>query len=226
MSMCYIKYALLILFFPLLLWPQENFEGLGETSIAVNHKITNRVDFNYSLRSRYFLYRDSKLTYDQRQLDLAYFGTYKLSLDKSLSFGVQYRNRSIFNDRGNELRLTQQFNQNSRFEKFRFGHRFRFEQRILENLTLLRSRYRFALDFPLNGLELDLGEAYLVPSMEILLTNNPHLKPELDHRTTLQIGWLISENLKLQGGFEYRFEALNLDTQHALFILTSAVLKI
>ena len=226
MSMCFIRCSFLFWLLPVLVFSQENFEGLGESSLSLNHKINNRLDFNYSLKSRYFLYNDAELTYDQRQLDFAYFSTYKLNLSHSVSFGIQYRNRSIFNDSGNELRLTQQLNIKTSLQKLRFGHRFRFEQRILEDLTLLRSRYRFALDFPLNGLELDIGEAYLVPSMEILLTNNHKIKPEMDHRTTIQIGWLLTEKLKVQGGFEYRFEALNLDTQHVLFVLTSAILKI
>ena len=224
--MCCIRGLLLVLILPLTAFGQDNFEGLGESSFALNHKINNRLDFNYSLRSRYFLYKDSDFTYDQRQLDLVYFSTYKLTLSHSISFGIQYRNREIFDDSGNEIRLTQQFNYKTSLRKLRFGHRFRFEQRILEDLTLLRTRYRFALDFPLNGLELDVGEAYLMPSMELLLTNNSKIKPELDHRTTLQIGWLITKNLKLQGGLEYRFETFNIETEHILFLLTSAVLKI
>ena len=226
MTMYCIKGVLIFLAVPFALFGQNEFESLGESSFSLNQKVNSRLDFNYSLRSRYFLYKDSEFTYDQRQLDLVHFTTYALNLNNSLSFGIQYRNRSIFNDRGNELRFTQQFNHTSTLEKFRFGHRLRIEQRILEDITLWRSRYRFAIDFPLNGLKLDVGESYLVSSMEVLLTQNRAIKSEIDHRTTIQIGWQMSETLKLQTGLEYRFEAFNIDTQHLLFVLTSAVLKI
>ena len=62
--------------------------------------------------------------------------------------------------------------------------------------------------------------------MEALLSNSKHEKPELDHRTTTQLGWLVSEKIKLQFGVEYRFEAFNLNTEQKLFLLTSAILKI
>jgi hypothetical protein len=51
-------------------------------------------------------------------------------------------------------------------------------------------------------------------------------QPEIGHRTTTQIGWQISKDLKLQTGLEYRFEAFNRDTEYRLFLLTSAILKI
>jgi hypothetical protein len=62
--------------------------------------------------------------------------------------------------------------------------------------------------------------------MEALLSQSSKLKPELDHRTTVNFGWLLTEQLKLQLGLEYRFEAWNIETEQRLFILTSAILNI
>lgn len=205
---------------------QNNFGALGETGFAVDHKVNSSYSINFAARSRYYLYQDSDTHFKKRQLDFVHFSTLKLDYNHSLSFGVQYRFREAFDDNSNELRLTQQFNYIKKNLALRFGHRFRFEQRILDDITIFRSRYRFALDFPLNGEKLDIGESYLVTSMEALLSQSQNINSEIDHRTTAQIGWLISKKLKLQIGLEYRFEAFNLETEELLFILTSAILKI
>jgi len=205
---------------------QDNFESLGETGLAINHNVSNTYRINFSARSRYYLYRTSDVSFEKRQLDLVHFSTFNLSYNHSASFGIQYRLRESFDGGSNELRLTQQLNYTKRNLALRFGHRFRLEQRILDDITILRSRYRFALDFPLNGEKTDIGEAYLVTSMEALLSLSDAEKPKLDHRTTTQIGWLISKKLKLQTGLEYRFEALNISTDHLLFVLTTAILKL
>ncbi|MHA7842159.1 MAG: DUF2490 domain-containing protein [Winogradskyella sp.] len=209
-----------------MLFSQSDFEGLGESSFAINTDVNSTYKINFAVRSRYFLYQNADFNFENRQLDFVHFSTLNLDYNHSVSLGVQYRIRESIDGGSNELRLTQQFNFTKKREALRFGHRVRFEQRLLEGFTILRSRYRFALDFPLNGEKLDIGEAYLVSSMEALISHSKRLKPELDHRTTSLIGWLISESLKLQLGLEYRFEAFNLNTEHRLFLLTSAVLKI
>lgn len=208
------------------LFSQSDFEGLGETSFAVNTDINNNYKINFAVRSRYYLYLEDNFSFENRQLDFVHFSTLNLDYNHSVSLGIQYRIRESIDGGSNELRLTQQFNYTKKREAIRFGHRVRFEQRILEDLTILRSRYRFALDFALNGEKLDIGEAYIVGSMEALLSNSKNEKPEIDHRTTAHIGWLMSKSLKLQFGMEYRFEAINLNTEQKLLFLTSAILKI
>lgn len=205
---------------------QENFESLGETGFAINHSVSDNYRVNFSTRSRYFLYKDSEFTFKNRQIDIVHFSTYNLAYNKSLSLGIQYRFRESFDGGSNELRITQQYNYIKKRLALRYGHRFRFEQRILENITILRSRYRFALDFPLNGEKLDVGEGYLVASTEALLSLSKRTSPEIDHRATAQIGWLMNDSLKFQAGLEYRFEAFNIATEQRLFILTSAILKL
>ncbi|MCB0398813.1 MAG: DUF2490 domain-containing protein [Winogradskyella sp.] len=207
-------------------WSQSNFEGLGETGFDINTDVSSNYKVNFAIRSRYYLYQDKDFNFENRQLDFVHFSTLSLDYNHSVSLGIQYRIRESIDGGSNELRLTQQFNYTKKREALRFGHRVRFEQRILENFTILRTRYRFALDFPLNGEKLDIGEAYLIGSMEALISHNKNLKPELDHRTTAHIGWLISDKLKIQFGMEYRFEAFNLNTEEKLFLLTSAILKI
>ncbi|RNC88457.1 MAG: DUF2490 domain-containing protein [Winogradskyella sp.] len=205
---------------------QNDFETLGESSFAINHKVSETYRINFSAKARYFLYRDNDFEFENRQVDIVHFSTYKLDYTNSISFGIQYRLRENFDGGSNELRLTQQYNFTKQNLATRFGHRFRFEQRFIRDITIFRYRYRFALDFPLNGDKLDIGESYLVSSMEALLSHGKTIKPETDHRTTIQIGWLMKEKLKLQAGLEYRFEAFNMATEQKLFLLTSAILKL
>lgn len=205
---------------------QDDFETLGETEFAINHKATSAYKMNFSLRSRYYMYQYAALTFEFRQIDLVHFSSFNLDYNHSLSLGVQYRLREAIDGGSNELRLTQQFNYTKQNMALRFGHRVRVEQRILNNLTILRTRYRLALDFPLNGEKLDVGESYLVTSVEALLSISDKIKPELDQRTTAQIGWLFTEKLRLQLGLEYRFEAFNIGTEQRLFVLSSVILKI
>jgi len=226
--MYYIKYILTIMicFAGLDLYSQNTFESLGETSFALNHKVSSNYKINFAARSRYYLYQSENFNFENKQLDFVHFSTLNLDYNHSISLGIQYRIRESIDGGSNELRLTQQFNYTKKNQALRFGHRIRFEQRILDALTILRTRYRFALDFPLNGEKLDVGESYIVTSMEALLSKSKKIKPELDHRTATQIGWLISKSLKLQVGIEYRLEVLNIITEEKLFMLTSLILKV
>jgi hypothetical protein len=205
---------------------QRDFVTLGESELAINSSVTDGYKMNFGLRTRYFLYRDSNFQLKTRQIDIVHFSTFRLDYNHDLSIGIQYRNRTIFDDSPNELRITEQLNYTKQGYGLRYGHRFRTEQRILPTKTIFRQRYRFAIDLPLNGEKLDIGEAYFVSSMELLLSLSRLDRPEIDHRTTAQIGWQISKDLKLQTGLEYRFEAFNISTEYRLFILTSAIIKI
>jgi hypothetical protein len=207
-------------------YAQDNFESLGESSFALDYKVSNNYSFISAARTRYYLYKDSDLTIENRQIDLIHLSTLKLNYNHSLRLGLLYRFRDLFNDGSNELRFSQQFSYTKQNMALRFTHTFSFEQRLFEDFTILRTRYRFGLDTPLSGEKLDVGESYLVVSMEALLSQSQKIKPEIDHRTTAQIGWLLTERLKIQVGFEYRFEAFNIETEEKLFVLTSASIKI
>ncbi|WP_353779164.1 DUF2490 domain-containing protein [Winogradskyella sp. 3972H.M.0a.05] len=205
---------------------QSDFTSFGESEFAVNHKVSQDYKINFKLGTRYYLYRNDEVNAQFRQIDIAHFSTLSLTFNHSVSLGAQYRNRDWFEDSSNELRLTQQFNYTKKRFSKRFGHRIRLEERIFDASTTFRARYRFALDFPLNGERLDTGEAYMVSSMEALWSMNKLIAPELDHRTTIQVGYQLSKQFKIQAGVQYRFEALNIDTKQRLFILTSGILKI
>lgn len=228
MTMYSIKRIILVLFLgaSVLGFSQSDFVTFGESGFDINHKVSQDYRVNFRLATRYFLYEDNTTTFNFRQVDFVHFSTFNLTFNHSISAGIQYRNRELIDGGNDELRLSQQFNYTKKRFSKRFGHRFRLEERIFKNSTTFRLRYRFAVDFPLNGEKVDVGESYMVTSTEALWSMNRTFSPQLDHRTTAQIGWQLSKSFKIQTGLEWRFEQFNIDTQQRLFLLTTGVLKI
>lgn len=116
-----------------------------------------------------------------------------------------WRNSNFFDSgRVDEFRITEQFNIKNSPHSVRYGHRFRAEQRISSVLTIHRLRYRFAIDFPLEGKTLDIGESYMLFSMETLASFSTSLKPFYDLRLRGGIGWRLNQRSNLQISIEYR----------------------
>lgn len=203
----------------------DNFDALGETSVALNHKVSKNYTTNFTLRSRYFLHQNS-FRYRQQQLDVFHYSTFNLNLSKKLGFGIYYRNRDWFNSGSDELRLSQQFNYTKQQQNVRFGHRLRLEQRIFDSFTDFRQRYRFTISFPLNGNSLETANTQFMASLEGLWIVSKNKAPLLDKRTTAKINWQLSQDLKLETGLEYRLESFNVHTKNYLFLLTGAVCRL
>ena len=206
---------------------QENFTGYWQPEFSINYDVTPLYSHNFSLANRNYFYRDTQTNFSVRQLDLSHFSTYKTGFNTSIGAGVQYRFREVFeNDRSNELRFTQQFNSTKKQRIIRIGNRLRSEQRITNAQTIHRFRYRFAIDLPLKGLELNVGEPYLIATTESLLSVGKGVSPEYDQRFTSQIGWLLGDKAKFQIGVEYRFEDYLGTTQQVFFFLNSLVVSL
>ncbi len=218
---------LLLLLFTIPLHSQESFTAYAQPGISINYEAAPGYQHNFSLTNRSYIYLNENWEFAARQLDLVHFSNWKFLDNQSLGFGLQYRFRKLFeSDKGNELRLTQQYNITFRPQATRFGHRLRAEQRILKNVTIHRFRYRFAADRPLAGEKLDVGEAYLVATSEALLSLASAATPQYDIRFALNMGWLISDGGKLQAGLEYRIEDFSGFGNHVLFVNTGLVLSL
>ena len=159
-------------------------------------------------------------------LQISHFSTFKLDLKQSLALGVLYRNREAFEDSSNEIRLTQQYNFKTISRTFRLGHRFRSEQRFYNDFTAFRFRYRFAIDVPLQGLKLDVGETYFILTNEGLLTTTKRDKPEIGYRISPSIGLQASNDLTIEFGVELRLSELNIETKESIFFNTSVDLRL
>lgn len=200
---------------------QDNLTAYWQPSFAINYKVTETYSHNFSLRNRNYIYDDEKTQLSVRQLDLNHFSNVKLQDNQSVAFGLMYRVRESFDGGADELRLTQQYNITSKPLTVRYGQRFRLEQRITSITTTHRFRYRFSIDFPLQGEKLDVGEPYLVTNAESLLSIAKTIQPQYDVRLTLNLGWKMSDASKLQFGLEYRSEDFNQELEHVLFFLST-----
>ena len=204
---------------------QDNFTGFFEPDIALNYKVATNYNHIFAISQRSYLY-DDELQFQARQLDISHFSELKIAYGQSVALGIQYRFRNPFDGNENELRLTQQYGINKKYGSLRLGNRFRAEQRIRPSLTIHRFRYRLAVDFPLNGEELDIGETYFVATTESLLSASKGNSPEFDQRITANIGWLVNETVKLEVGTQYRVENYTQSTENVLFLLTSLTLSL
>ena len=206
---------------------QENWTGYFQPQIAVNYKVVGLYSHNFSILSRNYIYKEKDFTFKGRQLDITHFSNLQIRDNQSIALGIKYRFRNIFEDRENELRFTQQYNITHKPYSVRFGHRFRVQQRITNSLTVHRFRYRFALDFPLKGEKLDLGEPYFVGGFENLLSVAKNNTPQYDLRLSGQVGWQLNGDIKFQVGMEYRMEDYSSGLpRNILFLLTSAQLSL
>ncbi|PRX56572.1 DUF2490 domain-containing protein [Flagellimonas meridianipacifica] len=206
---------------------QENVTGFWQPQAAIDYDVSPTYGHNFSVAYRSFFLEDENFGLTSRQLDLVHFSKLVLKENQSVALGIQYRFRDIFENASNELRLTQQYNFKYRPFTIRYGHRFRSEQRITTNLTTHRFRYRFAIDFPLKGQKLNLGEPYLVGSAEQLLSVAKGESSQYDFRLNGQIGWQLDKEFKLQIGMEYRFEEYTApQIQHVIFLLTTVQLSL
>ena len=222
---------LLTLFFFTIVWVQglrgqENFVLYTEPNVAINYDVATNYSHNFEFANRSYLY-DEELQLKVRQFEISHFSKLNIGFDQSIAMGVKYRWREHFeNDKENELRLTEQYNITNRNGSLRLGNRFRVEQRINPSVTTHRFRYRFALDTPLSGEKLDVGEAYFVISTEALLSAAKSQKPEFDQRLTSQIGWLVNPETKLQTGLEYRIENYGQEPAYVMLLLASLVFSL
>ncbi len=229
--MCFIKKTyscvLGLLFASLATQAQNNLTGFWEPVISINYKVKDNYKHNFSLAKRTFVYRDSDIQFTTRQLDLVHFSDFRIKDNQDIAFGVQYRFRENFDDMGsNELRLSQQYNITKKIGIVRMGNRIRAEQRITDNPTIHRFRYRFAIDFPLQGETLDVGESYAVFSTESLLSVGKTYLPEYDQRVDAHVGWLLNKDAKFQFGTQWRAENYSHRTEFVLFLFSALILSL
>ncbi|SIS40890.1 Protein of unknown function [Zobellia uliginosa] len=205
---------------------QENLTGYFQPDISLKYKVNTHYSHSFKVAQRAYIYEDD-FSYRIRQIDLVHFSSFKVDSKQGLALGVQYRFRESFDEpEENELRIVEQYKYSHRNETLNMGSRFRAEQRISPSLTIHRFRYRLAIDFPLKGEELAVGDPYFSASAEALLSVAKGDKPEYDQRLTSHVGWLLGQGTKLEIGAEYRAEDYTHTTEHIFFLLTSLIFSL
>jgi hypothetical protein len=177
---------------------------------------------NWSVANRSTIYESSEFEFNALQFDVSHFSNFRIGFSQNLSLGLLFRYSELFERESlNEFRITEQYNIIFSSNKVRYGHRVRVEQRITSLLTIHRFRYRFALDMPLEGQNLDVGESYFVGTTETLLNVGKDIKPIYEQRFAANFGWLLSSKTKLQFGLEYRLLNFTETIQHRTLLLSS-----
>ena len=200
---------------------QENFTTFWQPQVGVYYQVVNDYTHNFFFISRNVLAEDSNFKLDLRQFDIVHFSKLKIRYNQSISLGLRWRNSKIFDsDQINEFRLTQQYNIKIKPNKVRYGHRMRTEQRIFDGFTLHRFRYRLAVDFPLEGERLNVGQAFSVFSAEQLFTVANKTDPLYTLRIRAGLGVLLSPKSTLQFILQYRLIDYTKEANHAIFLET------
>ncbi|MGV0925043.1 DUF2490 domain-containing protein [Empedobacter tilapiae] len=99
-----------------------------------------------------------------------------------------------------EHRLYQQFNTKHALQRFNFAHRFRIEERFLENDTQFRFRYQLTATVPLNNAKLIKNTWYLKAYNEVFLQAVKD-KTFDRNRLGLSLGYVISPTFSLEVGY-------------------------
>lgn len=148
----------------------KTFDSFGVVPfISLSKGLAAKFDLNF-YHSDTFGLTDNSFNgkhYKSRQQQ-AYFQTglnYKFRPNLNLSLGHIYqRNNPVDTDFVNEHRIFEQVTYSHSMDEKQFTHRFRFEQRFIdereEHEFKTRLRYQVGLNFPLQGRQLDPGEWY------------------------------------------------------------------
>jgi hypothetical protein len=162
--------------------------------VAVQQTFNEPAGEDEEARSRY------QINYTMVQL----FGTYNLRPGTQLTGGYAFRFNDLLDpEPGREHRIMEQLTFLTYPGGTRLAHRFRAEQRFIDQQYTNRWRYRVAYETPLQGDRLDPGEQYLITSNEVLFSFNAHERSGAN-RLYLGVGWYFSKERKLEAGVQYR----------------------
>lgn len=111
-----------------------------------------------------------------------------------------------------------QYSLSQKYSKFKASHRFLFDPTIQKAKPIsYRLRYRYNVELPLNGTNVDVGEWYLKVGIENLLI----YKTELEHEVRIGpfFGYLVNKSNKFEIGLDYRFtHAFKAGFEHQLWL--------
>lgn len=224
-----IKTQCLWLFLLLLqsLYSQDDFISFWQPQVSVNYRVGDHYSHNFTIANRNYIFRDEEIELNIQQLDLSHFSTWQVSDNQSIGIGLLWRNSKVFEDeKFNEFRLTEQYNIILKPHNLRFGHRIRAEQRFSSLINIYRFRYRFAIDFPLQGSQVDIGETYMLWSIENLWSVSSSLKPIYGLRFRGGLGWQLSMGSTLQFVIEYRLQNFTSFVDHIVLLETALNLRL
>jgi len=191
---------LLLLCLPLTLPAQESETGNWLIYFG-NQKINDRWNWHNEVQ-----YRNYNFIGDLEQLLLRTGIGYNLSAkNNNLLLGYAYIYTEPYLTGTNEKtqtsehRIFQQFISRQTFDRFNIQHRYRIEERFIENDFKLRFRYFLSLNLPLNKKEMVKDAFYLSLYNEIFLQDQ---EPVFDRdRLYGALGFVMNDYLRFEAGY-------------------------
>lgn len=173
--------------------------------ISLTKKISSQYRLNFKIENQEILFDNSDSEIDNPQFthyrtDLMMFLNREIRPGVSIAAGLFHR----IQDNENANRIIQQLAILQRMRNLRINHRFRTDQTFTKNDDFeFRFRYRFTLEIPLDGVEIDPREYYMVLSNEPIFSSKGD-EFEIENRTVVALGKLFNLNEKMEWGIDYR----------------------
>jgi hypothetical protein len=224
-------------------WSQKNIshQNNGWYMYFGNHKLSDK----YSLHTEYQWRRDEVIKDWQQSLTRIGLD-YKLAPSAMVTAGYGYIVTHPYGDQPvpfkfHEHRIWEQLILTQNVGRFYFNHRFRLEQRYIENRIddgagssdrdgythKKRARYRFMVNVPINKSSMEKGAIFVSVYDEIFLQYGPNVdKNYLDqNRIYGALGYVLSPNAQIQAGYLNQYvikgNAVDIENNHTLqFSLT------
>ena len=166
--------------------------------ISDDYYVTHKVESQHGMFDAQRLNRE--LEYSHTLTDLQTFIGRRLNPFVKVDIGYQYR----IEDGENTHRPIQQVAILQRSNFFRIGHRIRTDQTFFdEESVLFRLRYRYSVQVPLQGTQLDPGEKYMTVSNEVIYMNQA-AEDDIENRLAASLGFFVDDKTKYEVGLDYR----------------------
>lgn len=173
--------------------------------VSLSYKLNSNYSMTHKIESQHGLFDNqselnNELDYKHVLTDLQTFLERRINPYIKVALGYQYR----IEDGENTHRPIQQISILQRASKYRIGHRIRTDQTFFKEAEILwRLRYSIKGQVPLQGLELDPGEQYLIVSNELIYMNQ-NGEDDLENRFVASLGFYFNDKNKLEVGLDYR----------------------
>lgn len=197
---------------------QNSFQFGLLPAINLNKKLENDWKLNLKIESRQilkegFFENENAFDYNYALTDFALVGAKKVSWNSSLAAGYLMRIKE-----GKRVdRLIQQFVIKRKFTGLRIAHRFSTDQTFEKEESIeIRVRYRISTEFPLSGQSVDPREFYIKINHEYL-NKFQDGDYDLEIRLAPFLGFVFSDNNKLESGLDYRLSSFLDDDSKSRF---------
>ena len=186
-----------------------------------NQKINNRWNFHNEVQ-----YRSYDFAGDLEQLLLRTGIGYNLTENNNnILLGYAYVHSEPYiagtdeKSNTNEHRIFQQFITKEKFGRVNIQHRYRFEQRFIENDFKMRARYFLSLNVPINKKEMEKNAVYASAYNEIFINTEANYFDR--DRIYGGLGYCFNKNFKVEAGVMTQILSNSSRTQFQIMFFNS-----